>query len=52
MSLPDPVTAAESPQALAELNRWLAARSAPERRATRMRLALTTPMPGTRSSAS
>lgn len=31
MSLPDPVTAAESPQALAELNRWLAARSAPER---------------------
>jgi phosphoadenosine phosphosulfate reductase len=31
MSLPDPVTAAESPQALAELNRWLAARSAEER---------------------
>jgi phosphoadenosine phosphosulfate reductase len=31
MSLPDPVAAAESPQALADLNRWLAARSAPER---------------------
>ncbi len=31
MSLPDPVTAAESPQALAELNQWLAARSAEER---------------------
>lgn len=33
MSLPDPVTAAESPQALAELNRWLATRSAPQRTA-------------------
>lgn len=31
MTLPDPVAAAESPQALAELNRWLATRSAPER---------------------
>jgi phosphoadenosine phosphosulfate reductase len=31
MSLPDPVAAAESPQALADLNRWLAERSAPER---------------------
>lgn len=31
MSLPDPVTAAESPLALAELNRWLEQRSAPER---------------------
>lgn len=31
MSLPDPVTAAESPQALAELNQWLAARSAEAR---------------------
>ncbi|MFZ5638154.1 MAG: phosphoadenylyl-sulfate reductase [Pseudomonadota bacterium] len=31
MTLPDPVTAAESPQALAELNRWLASRSAEER---------------------
>ncbi len=31
MSLPDPVTAAESPQALAELNQWLGARSAEAR---------------------
>lgn len=31
MSLPDPVTAAESPQALAELNHWLGARSAEAR---------------------
>jgi phosphoadenosine phosphosulfate reductase len=31
MSLPDPITAAESPQALAELNRWLATKTAPER---------------------
>jgi phosphoadenosine phosphosulfate reductase len=31
MSLPDPVTAAESPQALAELNQWLGARSAESR---------------------
>ena len=31
MSLPDPVAAAESPLALAELNRWLAGRSAEER---------------------
>jgi phosphoadenosine phosphosulfate reductase len=31
MSLPDPITAAESPQALADLNRWLAKQTAPER---------------------
>ncbi len=31
MSPPDPVTAAESPRALAELNAWLGALSAPER---------------------
>lgn len=31
MSPPDPITAAESTQALAELNRWLSRRSAPER---------------------
>jgi phosphoadenosine phosphosulfate reductase len=31
MSLPDPIAAAESPQALAELNRWLSARTAQER---------------------
>ena len=31
MTLPDPVAAAESPLALAELNRWLATRTAPER---------------------
>ena len=31
MSLPDPVTAAESPRALADLNRWLGTRSAEQR---------------------
>jgi len=31
MSLPDPVTAAESPRALADLNRWLATRNARQR---------------------
>lgn len=31
MSLPDPISAAESPQALADLNRWLATKTAPER---------------------
>ena len=31
MTAPDPVAAAESPQALAELNRWLARMPAPER---------------------
>jgi phosphoadenosine phosphosulfate reductase len=31
MSIPDPITAAESPKALADLNRWLAAKTAPER---------------------
>jgi len=31
MIVPDPVAAAESPQALAELNRWLAGKTAPER---------------------
>ena len=31
MSPPDPVTAAESPQALSALNRWLARLSAQER---------------------
>lgn len=33
MNLPDPVTAAESPQALAELNAWLATRTAEQRTA-------------------
>ena len=33
MNLPDPVTAAESPQALAELNTWLATRTAEQRTA-------------------
>mgnify|MGYP000370771839 CR=1 FL=1 len=31
MSLPDPIAAAESPQALADLNRWLVKQTAPER---------------------
>ena len=31
MSPPDPITAAESPQALSALNRWLAAMSAQDR---------------------
>src|SRR6478736_6108848 len=31
MNLPDPVSAAESPRALAEINHWLGGRSAEER---------------------